>query len=1270
MNTSDLINKLALIDAQPVQRLTTKMNALTTTKTAWQMATAQLVALQINSYTLSKESTYQVKSVSSSNQDAITASAGSNAALGAYDLQVLQLASSHQMISQGYADIDTTAIGAGTMTFEQSGGYISPFSRTSELNGYTGISRGSIRIIDRAGNDTTLDLSKSVTTQDIVDAINNNTDVNVVARINASGNGINIQDKSGSTANNLYIYDLSGGQTAQDLGISTGTGGVSRSYVLGSSIMKMTSAMTVSALNDGNGIRESERFAVDFTIASRDGVSTKTVEVANQSTVQDYLTAMTSAGKFTASLNASGTAFVIKDVSGGVANDLFVYHNTVTRDLDADIAAGNSVVRIDSAADYKIGDQIQFYDTTTKNLEFHTIQGIDYSTGDVTLDSELQYAYVQADTMVANANSIHDLGLDFSRNDASPSSVKEGRQIINGINTFLTKHLNGGSGYAFGSVQITDKNGIAAIADLSSEIASTISSDSTGTTLTVADGKDFRAGDQIRIVNGSTIETRNILRIESTTGTADTIILDSAITGTASTGAKVYTRLDTTQQVIDRLNTAQHATAISAINGAVSAGASAVTVDNGALFTAGQRIAFMENNTIEYKTIASINANELTFTEALEYGHSNNLTIWTTTDTTASDNSAGNGIKITDNTGGSNDLIVAEVSGGTTADTLGILNAGTSDTVIEGSDLNHQWISEKTQLSGLNFGSGIFEGKFKITAHSGTSYTVDLSSTINAKTIGDVLIAINSNTIGVKANINTTGDGILLTDSSTGSSLLKVEEVSGGSTAKSLNLLANTSSTTVDGKFAHSVELAATDTLEDVISKINSEDIGISAAIINDGALNSPYRMMLTSEHSGSIGRMVIDTSSLSGGSGLSLSSTASARDTALLIGKNDGSSRAQLIIKNSNTVTDAIQGVTLNLLQETTAPVKLSITENYTGIIKAVQDFATQFNTSYKYLKDLTSYDDTTKQKGKLLGDSTILTIQDQINDILTSSVTGLDSDMCTFSQVGVSMGQDNLLTVNTSKLETALRTSLEKVKKVFTFQENVALSSNLSEVTVSSEDDAVTSPSSKVNDGNNSPNDGAWISKTTALDSAPSISLNFTQAFNLSKIKIFMMDTVSQPAESYALGVYNLQTMNSAGTWSTQASAYANIQGTLTHVFDRAIHTSSIRLTGIVSNATDTKSRVVEIEAYENRGIATRLNDLLTQLTARDGVIQDKETAIDDTVTTLKKRIDDMNAMLQIRKNRNIQKFAAMETAVNNMQNQSSWMQSQMSSLTSSNK
>jgi len=163
-------------------------------------------------------------------------------------------------------------------------------------------------------------------------------------------------------------------------------------------------------------------------------------------------------------------------------------------------------------------------------------------------------------------------------------------------------------------------------------------------------------------------------------------------------------------------------------------------------------------------------------------------------------------------------------------------------------------------------------------------------------------------------------------------------------------------------------------------------------------------------------------------------------------------------------------------------------------------------------------------------------------------------------------------------------------------------------------------------------------------------------------------MMDTISQPATDYALSVYNLQTMNNSNIWSTQATTFANTRGTLTHVFDRAIHTSSIRLTGMVSNAADTKSRVVEIEAYENRGIASKLNDLLTQLTARDGVIQDKETAIDDTVTALNKRIEDMNAMLKIRKNRNIQKFAAMETSVSNMQNQSSWMQSQMSSLTAS--
>jgi flagellar hook-associated protein 2 len=182
---------------------------------------------------------------------------------------------------------------------------------------------------------------------------------------------------------------------------------------------------------------------------------------------------------------------------------------------------------------------------------------------------------------------------------------------------------------------------------------------------------------------------------------------------------------------------------------------------------------------------------------------------------TASINSARHGLVITDASGGSGNLIVANGDATDSADALGIAIDQATASVNSGA-LRRQTLSEATLLSSLNGGKGVVLGDITITDSAGTSKSADLNSIgSEAKTVGDVITAINALSNGVEARINDAGDGILLVDTAGGSGKLGVKDAS-GTIARSLNLtranktidLQGTPTQVIDGTSSYSIDLS------------------------------------------------------------------------------------------------------------------------------------------------------------------------------------------------------------------------------------------------------------------------------------------------------------------------------------------------------------------------------------------------------------------------------------------------------------------------------
>ncbi len=395
---------------------------------------------------------------------------------------------------------------------------------------------------------------------------------------------------------------------------------------------------------------------------------------------------------------------------------------------------------------------------------------------------------------------------------------------------------------------------------------------------------------------------------------------------------------------------------------------------------------------------------------------------------TAKLNQSGNGIAIVDDSGGTGNLTIADNVDGTTSATLLGLNQsiGTTQTQMNGKNLQRQWINENTLLSKYNGGKGVTPGSFRITSSTGTTKEFNIGTGTFTK-LSEVISAINTAAIGVTASINTNGDGLLLTDTAGGANKLKVENLS-GTTASDLQIAGTATGTTLDGTFEKTLDITATDTLATVQTKVQTLGFGVKASIINDGSSSSPYRLSLNSINSGRAGRVVID----SGATNLGVQNLVSSQDAAVFVGGGE-SDQPLLVTGSGNTLAGILPGVTLNLVSASNNPVTLSISRDVDKVVTEVKKFTDTFNTIVGKISELTKWDANKKQGGLLLGDYTAQSAQAQLYTALQTVVTGAGRYRI-FADVGVTLDDKSNATFDEQKFRSAYATDPEAVKNLFT--------------------------------------------------------------------------------------------------------------------------------------------------------------------------------------------------------------------------------------------
>ena len=392
---------------------------------------------------------------------------------------------------------------------------------------------------------------------------------------------------------------------------------------------------------------------------------------------------------------------------------------------------------------------------------------------------------------------------------------------------------------------------------------------------------------------------------------------------------------------------------------------------------------------------------------------------------TADFNGSRTGLVLTDTTGSTaGNLIVASGDATGTAEKLQ-LAVNADQNKIDSGDLHRQVVSFGTLLSSYNAGKGVAQGSFLIKNSNGQSGGINLTQ-LNAKTIGDVITAINGLGIGVEARINDAGDGIALIDTAGGTGSLTVTDVGSSKAAADLHLAGTGTPTTIDGSTTAKVTLDADDTLDDLVTKINALNAGVNAGIVTDSSGSLKYHLSLSSSRSGEVGQIIADGSSL----GISFTELAKAQDALIQFGGTGGV--PQLLTSATNTFKDVITGLDVTLAGESTDPVTVTVADTSSNIASQVQLFVDQYNKLHDKLESLTFFNQVDETKGILFGSSETLRLQSDLSRLITGRFSGVGA-VQNLAQIGIAVDQDGKLSFDKAKLNALYASDPEGVKKFF---------------------------------------------------------------------------------------------------------------------------------------------------------------------------------------------------------------------------------------------
>lgn len=419
---------------------------------------------------------------------------------------------------------------------------------------------------------------------------------------------------------------------------------------------------------------------------------------------------------------------------------------------------------------------------------------------------------------------------------------------------------------------------------------------------------------------------------------------------------------------------------------------------------------------------------------------------------------------------------------------------------------------------------------------------------------------------------------------------------------------------------------------------------------------------------------------------------------------------------KSSNTVTDIVQGVTLNLLQaDMSNGVTLSVSSNASGAVEKIKNFVSAYNEFNTFLNEQLNFTANSSQPSPLLGDPTLRAIQKILKDVVSGQIPGLTTGKSNLSQIGItSNSKTGALSINEGTLSSAISADPEGVRRLFlgigTPSNSAITFSGLTAKTGAGRYglNITTAPQKAILGG---ATDVSFQDlSTTGLTSAETLSFTFSGDYSATtptttSLSVTLSagqrinDIVGSLNSAFATQKVGLSASNDSGRLkitskdygadvrftvvSTQAGTTqtgigsvgltaqgADIAGTIND------HSATGRGNVLKSNSgfgedglaisTDSTSTGLFGTIAVTRGVGDRLTALLGAYTnATSGILTSKSNGLQGNIDRLKKDIDRFNARIDQEGERFRSQLIRLESLLGKFQSTSNYLSSQLSKL-----
>lgn len=497
---------------------------------------------------------------------------------------------------------------------------------------------------------------------------------------------------------------------------------------------------------------------------------------------------------------------------------------------------------------------------------------------------------------------------------------------------------------------------------------------------------------------------------------------------------------------------------------------------------------------------------------------------------------------------------------------------------------------------------------------------------------------------------------------------------------------------------------ASNNSLQGIRDAINTANIGVTASILNVGGA-TPYRLVLQSATGGNAASLRIGVSGDTALAGLLAYDPAAVQNLTQTVAAQDANLTVNglAVTSGSNTLTDAIQGVTLGLAKIGTTTV--SIGRDPAAAQQAAQAFVKAYNDLNALLHDLTRFDAQNNGSGALVGDAAARTIQSQLRNALSSALAGGNgTTLRVLSQVGMAFQKDGSLTLDSGKLGQALASDPAGVARLFA--SGAAASDSLVKAVGSGAATVPGSYSVEISQlatrGQLVGSTAATLTITAAVNDVLTLTVDGTSAtvtlpagtYTASALAAQVQSLVNassalgaasaQVTVTEAAGVFTLTSKRygSASTLSVGGNAAATLFGaapTATPGADVAGTIGGFSATGSGQRLTaaagaPTVGLVLDVTGGSTgsrgtvsfaRGYAARLEGLLQGVLGTDGAIASRTTGINATIKDLDRQRDVLDRRLTQIEERYRKQFTALDALMSSMTATSNFLTQQLQQL-----